>query len=222
MNLQKLDIKAIALSEEKRFISLNKARKTIIQSFFSENINQLDYIKFPRFNFINCYQIQKNYPNIRFRWYLTVSYIGLDSIYEGNFEDSMSNNFSGRGVFLYGNGIRFEGEWKSDFREGKGIITYPNGVTYEGEWKNDKREGMGKQTYFNGNIYGNEIDFDGAIYEGEWKSDNRDGIGKQTYFNGSIYEGEWKEDKREGIGKLINSDGSIYEGKWKNGEKLER
>jgi hypothetical protein len=50
---------------------------------------------------------------------------------------------SGRGVFTYPNGQRYEGEFLDDKRHGQGIHEWPRGNRYEGEWRNDKLHGFG-------------------------------------------------------------------------------
>ena len=42
---------------------------------------------------------------------------------------------NGKGVYTYGNGYKYEGEWKDGKRHGQGTFTHPDGRKYVGEWK---------------------------------------------------------------------------------------
>lgn len=46
----------------------------------------------------------------------------------------------GKGIMIYNNGDRYEGEWKAGRRHGEGKETWINGVVYEGQWKDGKRQ----------------------------------------------------------------------------------
>ena len=46
----------------------------------------------------------------------------------------------GKGIILFNNGGKYEGDLKNDQKEGKGIYYYNNGDRYEGEWKNNLRK----------------------------------------------------------------------------------
>ena len=47
----------------------------------------------------------------------------------------------GRGVYIFPNGNRYDGEWLADVKEGYGVLTYVNGERYEGYWLDDKAHG---------------------------------------------------------------------------------
>ena len=114
-----------------------------------------------------------------------------------------------RGVMIYNNGARYEGEWKDDKKNGKGIFIsshYFNcenniGLKYEGEFNNDKFEGYGKALYSNGDKY-----------EGEWKNNKQYGKGTLTNIGGTKYEGEWIDGIIEGNGIYYMNNGDRYEG----------
>lgn len=40
----------------------------------------------------------------------------------------------GRGLYVFSNMEKYEGEWKNDLMDGVGKITYENGSFYEGEF----------------------------------------------------------------------------------------
>jgi hypothetical protein len=237
-NLKKLDIKRITKKDEDRNNSKNLEKVKAIQLFFLENIKQFEYIKFPKLRYIHCFQIQKKYPNIRFRWYteLPDSNYKIDGIYEGNFEEnsidaSDLNQFGGRGVYQY-KSERYEGEWKNGVREGMGVELRDKGKSfYKGEWKNDMRHGMGIEVEVKERVsYEGECKFNmrngigkavlsgGNVYEGNWKNDQFEGKGIYTYRDGSRYEGEFRNNMQEGRGNFYFNDGKKYEGEWKNDE----
>ena len=56
--------------------------------------------------------------------------------YEGDFVEG--NKRHGRGIYVWANGDRYEGEWRDGKRTGWGTHTSANGKVKEGEWKNDK------------------------------------------------------------------------------------
>jgi hypothetical protein len=85
------------------------------------NFYRLEYVKLFRISYINCHQIQKIFPKVRFCWIIDAGFKGGVSAYgkyEGNFNDK-NNNREGRGVY-FSEGTRYEGEWKNDKREGTG------------------------------------------------------------------------------------------------------
>ena len=114
----------------------------------------------------------------------------------------------------YQNGI-YEGIMLDDKREIKGIMMYSNGARYEGQWRNDKKNGKG---IFTSSHYYNCKKVVGMKYEGEFKDDKFDGYGVTTYTNGDKYEGEWKNNKQYGKGIVTYCDGSKYDGEWVNGK----
>lgn len=58
----------------------------------------------------------------------------------------------GKGVFIYTNGSRYDGEFDHGVRAGYGVFLWSTGDRYEGGWKNDKRHGEGVMTYANGRV----------------------------------------------------------------------
>lgn len=47
------------------------------------------------------------------------------------------------GTFIYPDGSKYEGEWKSGIRDGLGKYTYANGDWYDGSWKHNTKDGHG-------------------------------------------------------------------------------
>jgi len=70
----------------------------------------------------------------------------------------------GKGVLMYANGNRYEGEWENDVINGHGTLFYADGDKYEGQWSQGKMHGTGTYTYA-----------DGDQYTGEWCDDQRHG-----------------------------------------------
>ena len=54
-------------------------------------------------------------------------------------------------------------------KHGKGLIVYPNGDKYDGDWLNDSRSGFGVQIYVS-----NEDEL-GGEYKGQWLNDRHNG-----------------------------------------------
>ena len=78
-------------------------------------------------------------------------------IWEGEFKNG--EPYTGKGIFLWSDSSKFEGEIVEGLFQGQGTYTYSDGKKWTGNWKDDKR--------FTGKGI---IRFDGGeIWEGEWK-----------------------------------------------------
>ena len=44
----------------------------------------------------------------------------------------------GKGILLYSNGDKFDGEWKDNKKDGNGIYYYTNGATKKGIWSKNE------------------------------------------------------------------------------------
>ena len=111
----------------------------------------------------------------------------------------------GKGIFVYSDGSRYEGDWERDTATGRGVWVYSDGSRYEGEWV--------RGVMING--HGIKIYSDGSRYEGEWERDTATGQGVKTYANGTRYEGEFKDDEYHGQGIVTYPNGTRYEGEFK-------
>ena len=77
---------------------------------------------------------------------------------------------TGKGIYLWRNKQRYEGDFVNGIKHGKGIYIWPDGFEYNGEYVNGIREGRG--------IYKWK---DGRVFEGLFKNGKPDGKGKLTY-----------------------------------------
>ena len=50
----------------------------------------------------------------------------------------------GKGIFLWPDGRKYEGEFKNDKKNGYGEFTSSDGKKYKGEWKDGKQNGEGE------------------------------------------------------------------------------
>jgi hypothetical protein len=194
-HLEKIDICQIySLDFERNGVNFQLTK-------FLNNFNQVKDIKFPLLN-MNCYDFQKKYPHIRFRWY-TENDDPNSGMYEGEFNEK--SEFKGKGIYYFKNGDRYEGDFILNMMHGRGNYFHSDGGRYEGTWINDVRQCQEGIYYFP----------NGSKYIGEFQNDDFDGNGIYYYSNGSRFEGEWKKgERKEGI--YYYADGSKYEGKWKN------
>ena len=149
-----------------------------------------------------------------------------EEIYTGEYNTKKQKH--GKGVTIYANDDKYDGDWVNDKREGKGVMTYSNGNKYDGEWaKGHKVKGI--MTF----ITVNQYDFAAPIkYDGEWKNGVRgiggrvvdddllEGKGIMIYKNGDKYDGDWVNGKREGKGIMTYSNGGKYDGEWKNDKRM--
>jgi len=67
---------------------------------------------------------------------------------------------NGKGIYLYSNGEKYEGQFKNGKRHGRGRLNFPDSSKYIGQFKNGKRHGQGILNFP-----------DGGYYIGEWKDD---------------------------------------------------
>ncbi len=153
---------------------------------------------------------------------------------------------TGKGIFAYPDGSRYEGNFLNGYPEGEGTFYYPNGDLYAGSFAHGLKNGKGQMRYANGKVktgqwregeylstrqkitkgcvkgdcesgYGTYIFKDNAVYSGRFKEGYPDGKGTVRYKNGERYDGSFKKGAFDGFGTLITSDGKTYSGKWENG-----
>ena len=93
----------------------------------------------------------------------------------------------GKGVQLWKDGAKYDGEWRDGKANGKGTFYHVNGDVYEGDFKDDRANGYG--TYYHKN---------GSKYTGSWRDDLKDGFGREEWEDGSYYEGHFKAGCKHG------------------------
>jgi hypothetical protein len=117
----------------------------------------------------------------------------------------------GRGVFTFGNGDVYRGEWSAGRMHGYGEYSWKGGCRYAGDWTDGKHEGRGFLSWGE-NQEGTSAKVD--RYTGSFKNGFRDGLGSESWTGRGVYAGEWQADKRAGRGTFKWDNGNIYDGEW--------
>ena len=113
---------------------------------------------------------------------------------------------NGKGTWLESSGNKYIGNFKDGYRYGRGVLLYPDGEKWEGDWKKNKKwngEGVLKNiwhrykgNYKNGNWHGTG-DYQlsnwpiNDKYKGRWEKGKMHGEGKYNFSSGGEYEGAW-------------------------------
>ena len=136
---------------------------------------------------------------------------------------------NGPGTYVYENGDRYQGLFKSNERHGKGTMMFANGERYSGTFKDDRMHGEGVYQFVNGDRYegtfvegvregyGTYIYKDAGRYVGSFMNGERHGKGTYVYRSGARYEGEFSQGVMQGVGVYVFPDGTRMEGVWRNG-----
>jgi hypothetical protein len=53
------------------------------------------------------------------------------------------SNMEGRGMEIWSDGRKYEGDFKNGKKDGEGTFEWPNGNKYIGSWKKGKQHGIG-------------------------------------------------------------------------------
>ena len=69
----------------------------------------------------------------------------------------------GIGIYFWGDGRKYEGEYYNDKKSGFGIYYWPDGRKYEGWWSKGKQHGLGTYMDFN----------QGKVKYGLWENGKR-------------------------------------------------
>lgn len=125
--------------------------------------------------------------------------------YDGDFRKAIMN---GKGTLYFANGNRYNGDWSGGFREGLGIYYFSNGNVYTGNFKKNKFHGHGAMTFTSGNKY-----------NGNWENDQPNGMGTYYFTSGDRYEGSFKLGKFDGVGTMFYKNGENYVGEWSNNQR---
>lgn len=127
----------------------------------------------------------------------------------------------GRGVRVYADGSRYEGDWYQDAQHGFGVYIQSGalGVRFEGRWAEGKKEGVGVESYGHNDVQsyicplGNIHDGSArCFYDGEWKQGYYHGVGTFTCCDGRQYAGEWRKGKRHGQGRWVMLPAKLHYG----------
>jgi hypothetical protein len=149
--------------------------------------------------------------------------VGRD-VYDG--ERDSEGKEHGKGVMLFEDGSKYEGQWENGERAGQGTARFKDGGTYEGEWSKNLLHGTGKYTAeefeYEGEFlkdmktgHGVCTHVDGRICTGQFKEDEMHGEGVCKYGDGKrVYTGQFQNDNMHGQGCFLFSDGTKYEGEW--------
>ena len=91
----------------------------------------------------------------------------------------------GKGLFLWEDGRRYEGDYHNDHKHGHGVFTWPDGRIYDGEWLDGRQHGTGVYT-----------SSDGKVRQGQWADGKRlkwlDGGVADSRYNSVATNGEAK------------------------------
>ena len=83
------------------------------------------------------------------------------------------------------------GGFRAGRKHGKGVKIWANGDRYDGQFVEDRREGFGVYVFGRG-------PWAGERYEGEFLNDRRHGHGVYRWTTGDVYTGPWKDDVATG------------------------
>jgi len=119
----------------------------------------------------------------------------------------LKNNKNGPGLYSWGDGTTYSGQFKQDVIQGDGVFFDSEGV-YRGQFQNSLQHGEGYYKYHDGTTY------NGRFFEGE-----RHGFGRIEWTDGSSYEGGWKQGKQ--FGKGVETTGGMAGGGGGNSRNVE-
>lgn len=87
-----------------------------------------------------------------------------------------------KGIYLWANGTRYEGQFERGFRLGKGVLSTLDGYSYKGTFIDEVAEGLCEIVYPNGDVY-----------SGQFKNGKKNGKGT-LISQGQRLEGYWTND----------------------------
>ena len=167
----------------------------------------------------------------------------IPEIQNGCIEGDCENGY---GRYVYADGTKYQGKFKSGKKNGFGACWYNNGEFYMGNWKDNYFHGKGTKYLVSGDsLAGNwtqgeyvklpgkdengciagDCDFgsgsyvtsNGDRYFGAFKNGLFHGQGTCYYANGDKYIGEWKQNAFDGEGTMHFANGITVKGTWENG-----
>jgi hypothetical protein len=123
---------------------------------------------------------------------------------------------AGSGTYAYTNTLfNYAGEWKNGIKDGAGKFLIGNGVSYEGAFKSGEIQGNGLRRWPDGAFYCGHVWPKGASYSGQFNLGELEGHG--TFIGGEggpikKYEGAWLRNRKHGEGEMTFADRSKYKG----------
>jgi hypothetical protein len=129
--------------------------------------------------------------------------------------DKKKDNYHGKGVLMFQDDEKYEGNFLNGRFHGFGTYTYgpksiDAGDKYEGYYKKGKKSGKGI------------LKIGDWVYEGQFIDDLANGFGQMKFGNGDTYKGEFKDGKKHGYGTYKFATGEIDKGFYKNDIFVER
>ena len=121
-------------------------------------------------------------------------------------EGIYDNGYLNKGILIYSDNSKYEGDLSNGLASGKGSRKWNDGDSYQGDWENGIPSGSGIYKYTDGTTY------TGELQNGLWH-----GNGTIEYPDGSRYIGELKNGIWHGKGEFQSSDGSSQKGDYQNG-----
>jgi hypothetical protein len=146
---------------------------------------------------------------------------------EGGTSPAADGKPHGKGVRIYADGSRYEGDWYQGMQQGFGVYigAGPTGVRFEGEWVDGRKEGLGIESYGDddGLPYLCPLQnlHDGSarcFYDGDWKGGYYWGQGTFTCCDGRQYSGGWRKGKRHGQGRWVMLPAALHYATRRNAE----
>jgi len=118
----------------------------------------------------------------------------------------VEGEFSGKGEYDWGNGVRYTGEFQRGKKHGNTLL-YADNSSYVGEFKDNVYHGHG--TY---------IGADKSRYIGQFRGGQFNGEGTYDWANGNRYVGEFVNNMMSGQGTFTWPIGEQYKGRFNNNE----
>ncbi|XP_023647880.1 ankyrin repeat and MYND domain-containing protein 1 isoform X2 [Paramormyrops kingsleyae] len=109
----------------------------------------------------------------------------------------------GRGVQVWPDGCRYDGQFVEGLKQGIGVFTWPNGEVYEGSFYRDCRHGEGVFSWPGG-----------SKFVGKFYLNQREGYGIQEFPDGTVFQGLYHSGQRFGPGVTTYPDGRQDVGLW--------
>lgn len=125
--------------------------------------------------------------------------------YMGDFRSGKPN---GRGILFLANGSKYIGHWEDNWQQGEGKYIFSEGHEYFGQFRRSQFHGKGIMRYANGDVY-----------DGNWAANKQEGLGTYTFHTGDRYEGNFMDGMFNGEGTMFYKSGAKYVGEWADNKK---